>query len=197
MSDTPQHAPAARINTYLVDLKKTVDSLDPRQIQQAVDVLHQARLDGRQVFVMGNGGSASTASHMVCDLAKNTRQDGWPHLRVIGLTDNMAILSAFSNDEGYENAFMLQLVNLVQPGDVVIAISTSGNSPNVVRAVEAANEHQAYTIGLTGFDGGQLSRIVDLQVHVPNDCVEQVEDIHLMLQHMITTMLREMAPARP
>ena len=92
----------------------------------------------RQVFILGNGGSASTAEHFVCDLAKNTKKDGWPHFRAIGLTDNMAVFSAYANDEGYENVFVEALANLVQPGDVVLGISTSGNSPNVINAIEFA-----------------------------------------------------------
>lgn len=141
---------------------------------------------------MGNGGSASTATHMVCDLAKNTRQPDWPHYKVIGLADNMAIFSAYGNDDGYDNVFRLQLANLLNPGDVVVAISTSGNSPNVVRAVDLANERGATVIGMTGFGAGKLGPMVDIHLHVPSDCIEIVEDIHLMLEHMITKVLREM-----
>ncbi len=180
------------IQGYFDDMKATLDSLDPEPIEQAIDVLHRARIDGRQIFILGNGGSASTATHMVCDLAKNTRQADWPHFKVIGLSDNMAIFSAYGNDDGYDNVFALQLANLVQPGDVVVAISTSGNSPNVLRAVEMAESRDAYTIGFTGFSGGKLGPMVDLQLHVPSDCIEQVEDIHLMLEHLITKVLRQM-----
>ena len=123
------------IQWYFDEMKATLDRLDPAPIDAAIAALHQARLDGRQVFTLGNGGSASTATHMVCDLAKNTRQPGWPHYKVIGLSDNWAIFSAYGNDDGYENVFALQLANLVQPDDIVVAISTSGNSPNVLRAV--------------------------------------------------------------
>lgn len=197
MLNSTQLSAAEGIEAYVSDLKATLDNLDAAVIQQAIDVLHQARLDGRQVFILGNGGSASTATHMVCDLAKNTRQTGWPHYKVIGLSDNMAIFSAYGNDDGYENVFALQLASLVQPNDVVVAISTSGNSPNVLRAVETAAAHQAYTIGFTGFSGGKLGALVDLQLHVPSDCIEQVEDIHLMLEHLITKVLREMTATQP
>lgn len=197
MLNSTQLNVVAGIESYVSDLKATLDTLDAAAIQQAIDVLHQARLDGRQVFILGNGGSASTATHMVCDLAKNTRQPGWPHYKVIGLSDNMAIFSAYGNDDGYENVFALQLANLVRPDDVVVAISTSGNSPNVLRAVEVAAEHGAYTIGFTGFSGGKLGPMVDLQLHVPSDCIEQVEDIHLMLEHLITKVLREMTAIQP
>lgn len=185
----------AAIEWYFDEMKSAFDRIDREPIREAIDVLHQARLDGRQVFIMGNGGSASTASHMVCDLAKNTRHADWPHYKVIGLADNMAILSAYGNDDGYENVFRLQLANLLNPGDVVVAISTSGNSPNVLRAVELANEVGATIIGMTGFGAGKLGGMVDVHLHVPSDCIEQVEDIHLMLEHLITKALRDMTRA--
>lgn len=180
------------VEQYFSEMKAIFDRIDRGPIHQAIAVLHQARMDGRQIFIMGNGGSASTAGHMVCDLANNTRQPDWPSYRVIGLSDNMAIFSAISNDFGYENVFALQLANLINTDDIVVAISTSGNSPNVLRAVELANERGAKVIGLTGFDAGRLGKMVDIHLHVPSDSVEQVEDIHLMLEHLITRELREM-----
>lgn len=182
----------ASIEWYFDEMKAVLDRIDREPIRAAIDVLHRARMDGRQIFIMGNGGSASTATHMVCDLAKNTRRPDWPHYKVIGLADNMAIFSAYGNDDGYDNVFRLQLANLMNPGDVVVAISTSGNSPNVLRAVELANERVATVIGMTGFGAGQLGPMVDIHLHVPSDCIEQVEDIHLMLEHLITKALREM-----
>lgn len=182
----------ASIEWYFDEMKAVLDRIEREPIHEAIDVLHQARMDGRQIFIMGNGGSASTATHMVCDLAKNTRQPDWPHYKVIGLADNMAIFSAYGNDDGYDNVFRLQLANLLNPGDVVVAISTSGNSPNVVRAVDLANERGATVIGMTGFGAGKLGPMVDIHLHVPSDCIEIVEDIHLMLEHMITKALREM-----
>jgi D-sedoheptulose 7-phosphate isomerase len=153
------------------------------------------RLAGRQVFIMGNGGSASTATHFVCDLAKNTRRDGWPHYKVIGLSDNMAIFSAYANDEGYENVFSQQLANLVMPDDLVIAISASGNSGNVLNAISFAKSQGAITIGFTGFDGGRLALLVDINLHVNSNIIEHVEDIHLMLEHMIVKSLKERVQA--
>ena len=182
----------ASIEWYFAEMKTVLDQIDRDPIRQAISILHKARIEGRQIFIMGNGGSASTASHMVCDLAKNTRGPGWPHYKVIGLSDNIAILSAYGNDDGYENVFALQLANLINPGDIVVAISTSGNSPNVLRAVELANEHGATVIGMTGFGAGKLGPMVDVHLHVPSDCIEQVEDIHLMLEHLITKALRDM-----
>jgi D-sedoheptulose 7-phosphate isomerase len=179
------------VRNYITDLQNTLDLLPHDLIQITIDILHEARLNDRQVFIMGNGGSASTASHFACDLAKNTRIPGWPHFRVIGLTDNMATFSAYANDEGYENVFVQQLASFVRPNDVVIGISTSGNSANVIRAIELANRIDAITIGFTGFDGGALRELVDIDIHVPSNCIEQVEDIHLMLEHLICTALRE------
>ncbi|MCA9932307.1 MAG: SIS domain-containing protein [Ardenticatenaceae bacterium] len=177
---------------YFQQLQAILDRIDQAPIEKTITWLHDARMNGRTIFIMGNGGSASTASHFVCDLAKNTRHASAPPFKVIGLTDNMAILSAYANDEGYENVFAQQLASLVQPGDIVIGISTSGNSPNVLRAIEMARHRQARTIGFTGFSAGQLGSMVDLQVHVPSDCIEQVEDIHLVFEHLITKALREM-----
>ena len=167
------------ITTYISGLQQTLDRLPQEEIANVIDILEQARLEDRQVFIMGNGGSAATASHFVCDLAKNTRKKGWPLFRVIGLTDNMPIFSAYANDEGFENVFVQQLASLVRPHDVVIGISTSGNSENVVRAIELANRVNAITIGFTGYQGGKLGPLVDLNVLIPSDSIEQLEDIHL------------------
>ena len=179
------------IQNYISTLQQTIDQLPRQLIADVVDVLQDARIRGSSVFIMGNGGSASTASHFVCDLAKNTRCEGLPHFRVIGLADNMAILSAYANDEGYESVFAQQLVNLIQPKDVVIAISASGNSKNVLNAIEEAQKHDVVTIGFTGFDGGRLGQMVNINIHVKSDTIEHVEDIHLMLEHIIVKTIKE------
>lgn len=179
------------VNRYVKEVQATLDRLPFGQIEKVIDILYDARLRGQQVFIMGNGGSASTASHFTCDLAKNTRRDGWPHFRVIGLTDNFALFSALANDDGYENVFASQLENLVRVGDIVIGISTSGNSENVVNAIALAEEMGALTIGFTGFDAGEVGRMVDVNIHVHSSCIEQVEDVHLLLEHLIVTVLRE------
>lgn len=181
------------IHRYIEDLEHTLANLPEDRIEQVVQILHEARLNNQQVFIMGNGGSASTASHFVCDLGKNTRVKGIPNFRVMGLTDNMALFSALANDEGYENVFMQQLASHIQSGDVVIAISASGNSPNVVNAIELANSIPARTIGFTGFDSGKLGGMVDINLHVPSHLIEHVEDIHLVLEHLICKELREKA----
>lgn len=179
------------LQNYISVLQQTMDQLPEQLIANVIDVLQLARLKGNQVFIMGNGGSASTASHFVCDLAKNTRRTGLPHFRVIGLTDNMAIFSAYANDEGYENVFSQQLANLIKPEDVVIGISASGNSKNMINAIEEAQKHNVTTIGFTGFDGGLLGQMVNINIHVQSNIIEHVEDIHLMLEHMIVKTIKE------
>lgn len=180
-----------RVINYVTALHETINQLSKEEIVQVMELLHRARLEGKRVFIMGNGGSASTATHFVCDLAKNTRKEGWPHYKVIGLSDNMALFSAYANDEGYENVFAQQLANLVMPEDIVIAISASGNSRNVLNAVSLAKSVNATTIGFTGFNGGSLASMVDINIHVNSSIIEHVEDIHLMLEHMIVKTLRE------
>ena len=180
-----------KASDYITSLQKTINELSIDAIEEVVDILHEARLSKKQIFIMGNGGSASTASHFVCDLAKNIRKEGWPHFRVIGLSDNMAILSAYANDEGYENVFSQQLENLIQNGDVVIGISASGNSPNVINAMSVAKKHNGVTIGFTGFDGGKLGKIVDYHIHIPNNNYGQIEDIHLVLEHITIHALQD------
>lgn len=182
------------IQNYISTLHQTIDQLPQNLIAEVIDVLHNARMQGSQVFIMGNGGSASTASHFVCDLAKNTRHDDLPHFRVIGLTDNMAIFSAYANDEGYASVFSQQLANLIRPNDIVIGISASGNSQNVLNAIEEARKHNGVTtIGFTGFDGGRLGQMVHINIHVKSNIIEHVEDIHLMLEHMIVKTMKEQA----
>ena len=179
------------IQDYISTLQLTMDELPRQSIADIIAVLQQARVRGSQVFVLGNGGSASTASHFACDLAKNTRQEGLPHFRVIGLTDNMAMFSALANDEGYENVFSQQLASLVRPGDIVIAISASGNSKNVIRAAEVAHSYGATVVGFTGFDGGSLRQLANFNIHVNSTVIEHVEDIHLILEHLIVRSIKE------
>lgn len=176
---------------YIADLKLTLDKMPWERVEEVVDVLDAARLAGHQVFIFGNGGSASTATHMACDLGKNTVMPGTPRLRTLSLNDNMALFSALGNDYGYENVFVEQLHNLVDAGDVVIAISASGNSANVLKAVTLATERGATTVGLCGYAGGKLAKIVNYAIVAENNCIEQVEDIHVILEHMITSAMRQ------
>lgn len=183
------------IQNYISTLQQTITQLPQSLIAEVIQVLEDARIQGKQIFIMGNGGSASTATHFVCDLAKNTRRAGLPHYRAIGLTDNMAIFSAYANDEGYENVFANQLANLINPGDIVIGISASGNSQNVLNAIQEAQKQDVTTIAFTGFDGGRLARMVDINIHVNSNIIEHVEDIHLMLEHMIVRAIKDNPPS--
>jgi D-sedoheptulose 7-phosphate isomerase len=180
-----------KVRNYVETIQESISQLPIDLIEQVIATLHDARLTGKQIFIMGNGGSASTASHFVCDLAKNTRKEGWPHFKAVGLADNIAIFSAYANDEGYDNVFAQQLASLICTGDIVIGISASGNSPNVLKAMDVAKQHRAKSIGFTGFDGGKLGKMVDINIHIPNCNYGQVEDIHLMLEHMIVDALKE------
>lgn len=175
---------------YVQEIKDTLDRLPWEAIGEAIDILREARLHDRQVFILGNGGSAATASHFACDLGKGTTKPGLPRFRVIALTDNMPLFSALANDYGYEWVFVEQLASLVRRDDVVIAISGSGNSANVLNAVRFAVQMEATTIGMVGFDGGRLKGLVQVCIQVANECMEQVEDVHLLLEHMMSTELR-------
>ena len=179
------------INRYLDELTSLIDRLPLFPVQDVISILAHARFNNKQVFILGNGGSAATASHFACDLGKGTLMAGLPRFRVIALTDNMSLFSALANDFGYDQVFCEQLKSLVQPGDVVIGISGSGSSPNVLNAIKAARDAGATTIGMVGFDGGELKDLADVYIHVPSDNMEQVEDMHLMLEHLICTSLRE------
>ena len=181
------------IEKYVLELNQTLEIMPFHIIDQVITVLHEARMTGKQVFIMGNGGSAATASHFVADLAKNTRVNGFPGFRVFGLTDNMPVFSALANDEGYENVFSGQLGNFLNPRDVVIAISGSGNSMNVVKAIEFANQKGAQTIGFTGFDGGKLGKLTRININIANNKIQQVEDAHMALVHIISDALRDTA----
>jgi len=183
------------IKSYLAELSSILDRLPLDQIERIKDILIKAYRDGKRIFIMGNGGSATASSHFACDLAKGTTI-GNPRMRerfkVIALTDNVPLLTAWANDTGYENIFVEQLKNLLEEGDVVIAISASGNSKNVLRAVQYANTKAAITIGLTGFEGGKLKDMVQECLIVPSSSVERVEDVHLILGHLLCCYLREL-----
>jgi len=181
---------------YVQEIKETLDRLPWEAVRQSVSALQEARLNNRQVFIMGNGGSAATALHFACDLGKGTVMPGHTRFRVIALNGNMPLFSALANDVGYDRVFVEQLASLAQSGDVVIGISGSGNSPNVLNAMLLAREVGATTIGMTGFDGGKLKELVDICILVPNRCMEQVEDVHLILEHIISTELRRAGGSR-
>ena len=176
---------------YLDQMREIIARLPLEAIERAQETLLDARLRGVQVFTLGNGGSAANASHIACDLSKSCIRADLPRFRVISLVDNVPLATAWANDTSYENIFAAQLENLLQPGDVVVALSGSGRSPNVIQAVTLARSRGATVVGLTGYDGGRLKEIADPCIVVPSDCMEQVEDTHLIIGHMLSTYLRE------
>lgn len=180
------------VDDYLNRLAATIMRISREEINAVIEVLFQAWKARKQVFILGNGGSAATASHMANDLCKMTAVDGKHRMKAFSLADNAPLLTAWSNDTCYENVFAEQLINYIEPGDVVIAISASGNSPNVLRALEAAREYGAVRIGLTGLDGGQLKSQVEYCVQIPDEHMGRQEDGHLILDHIIAHTLRWM-----
>lgn len=170
---------------YRTELLKAIEAIDLKRVDQAIEWMREARDAGAQIFVCGNGGSASTASHFAADMVKGASYQRDKRFRVVAITDSLPTLTAYSNDVGYEVVFEEQLKNFARPGDVVMAISGSGNSPNVLRAVEYANSIGCRTIGLTGRDGGKLGRLAQLNVHVPVPHMGRIEDAHMIVCHMI------------
>ena len=185
-----QKVPEA-IKKYVSEVSAILERLPIENIAQVVELLEEARLKAKRVFIFGNGGSAATASHFAADLSKGAISKGKPRIKAFALTDNIALLSAWANDTDYESIFAEQLENFIEPGDVAIGISGSGNSPNVLNGIKVAKAKGATTIGFIGFDGGRLKELVDIRIIVPNHNMEQIEDIHLLLEHIITTCLRK------
>ena len=163
-------------------------ALDP--VDRVIAILERARMEGRRVLLFGNGGSASTASHFACDLGKGTIREDKPRFKVLALHDNIPTFSAYANDRGYEHVFAEPLISLAERGDIAIGFSGSGNSPNVLRAMEAAHAQGLVTIGFTGFEGGKLKDRVEIEVNVPSQVMGQIEDMHLALAHAVCEMLK-------
>lgn len=177
------------VRSYFSTVQELINKVPFETVDKVVEALVNANRAGQTVYICGNGGSASTATHFGCDLAKRPIVAGQPRYRVIPLTDNNALMTALSNDIGYEVVFSEQLIPLVRKGDILIGISGSGNSKNVLKAVEVAKEAGAITIGFSGYDGGKLAPAVDISVHIPSFNMAMVEDIHLMLEHAICEKL--------
>ncbi len=192
---------AAFIERYLAEMKQGIDALSPADIDRAIEALFDAWKRGATVFLIGNGGSASTATHFACDLSKVTVSPGKPRLRAVSLVDNIPLVSAWTNDNGFEHVFSEQLRSLMRPGDVLVAISVHGGSgqdrggpwsQNLLRAVRTAREEFGATvIGFSGFDGGCLREMADICLLVPMPSTPQVESFHLALEHLITFCLKE------
>ena len=177
------------VRVYFSTVQELLNKVPFTAVDQVVEALISANQAGQTVFICGNGGSASTATHFGCDLAKRPIVAGQPRYRVIPLTDNNALMTALSNDIGYDVVFSEQLIPLVRKGDILIGISGSGNSKNVLKAVEVAKAAGAITIGFSGYDGGKLAPAVDISVHIPSFNMAMVEDVHLMLEHAICEQL--------
>jgi D-sedoheptulose 7-phosphate isomerase len=170
---------------YKQELVKTIDAIDLEKVNQAIRWFEEARDQRRHIFVCGNGGSASTASHFACDIVKGASYGCSSRFRIMALTDSLPTITAYSNDVSYECVFAEQLRNFAEQGDVLLAISGSGNSPNVLRAVEYANEIGCRTIALTGRDGGKLGNLAQLNIQVPVPHMGRIEDAHMIVCHMI------------
>ncbi len=178
--------------TYLDNLKKIADGMPHEEIDACIQLLLDAVKQGRQVFLFGNGGSAATASHFANDLNKGCIQSGKPRFKAISLSDNMPVITAWANDVSYEDIFSGQLQNFLQKGDLVIAITASGNSPNILKAVKYAKEHGAKTVAWTGFGGGRIKFMVDIAIIVPSNEYGPCEDLHMVLDHLMMQRLREL-----
>lgn len=180
---------------YRNRLADALASIDIGAVSQVIAALAEARRTDRHIFVCGNGGSASTASHFVCDMVKGASFNRESRFRIMALTDSLPTITAYSNDVSYDCVFVEQLKNFAGPGDVVMAISGSGNSPNVINAVEYGNSIGCKTIALTGRDGGKLGPLANIQVHVPEPHMGRIEDGHMIVCHMIAYCFMEQPPA--
>lgn len=178
-----------KIADYFTRLKHTVDQVSMADLNELINLLIAARDQEKSIFIMGNGGSAATASHFVCDFNKGVQSDTKKKFKFICLNDNIASLLAYANDLAFDEVFVQQLKNYFVNGDVVIGISGSGNSMNVVKALEYANENGGTTVGLTGYSGGKIKKLVKYNVHVPVDDMQIAEDLHMILNHCIMQTL--------
>ncbi|GAB7140728.1 SIS domain-containing protein [Deferribacterales bacterium RsTz2092] len=175
----------AAIQDYLRRLTSVIEILDVSSVNNFVALLARARDEGRQIFVMGNGGSAATASHICCDLNKGARVADKKGFKFICLNDNVATVMAYANDVSYDDIFVEQLKNFFNKGDLVIGISGSGNSKNVLKAIEFANSNDGLTVGLSGYNGGKLKQLAQHSVHIDVNDMQLTEDLHLVLNHIV------------
>ncbi|MHB9054710.1 MAG: SIS domain-containing protein [Paludibacteraceae bacterium] len=180
-----------KISRYFERLKRTIDNISKEDVNQLINILVKAKEEGKTIFTMGNGGSAATASHFCCDFNKGISFGQEDMFKFICLNDNIPTMMAYANDLSWEEIFIGPLRNFLQKGDLVIGISGSGNSKNVVKALEYANSAGAFTIGLTGFSGGKVKQICQHNIHIPIDNMQITEDLHLVLDHCIMSILSE------
>ncbi|MEN6568367.1 MAG: SIS domain-containing protein [Veillonellales bacterium] len=177
---------------YCRELIHTLNTLSVGDIDTILNILWEAYQKNKKIYVIGNGGSAATASHYVCDLGKGTAVTGEKRLKIMSLNDNVAHMTAIANDISYQDVFKEQLENLLEPEDILLCISASGNSPNLVEAVNYANSINATTIGILGFNGGKLKELTQANIVVDNFNYGQVEDIHLIVGHVISQYFRKL-----
>lgn len=177
------------ISDYLKNVNDSITKLDENEFLKIIELLKHARKNKKNIFIFGNGGSAATASHFVCDINKGANNNFEPRFKVICLNDNIPTLTAYGNDMGYEFVFKEQLENFLNKEDVVIAISGSGNSKNIINAIEYANEKQAVVIGITGFDGGKLKKLSNYSLNANINDMQISEDIHMIWVHVMLKCL--------
>ena len=170
---------------YKSKLFEAIDTVDISKVEQVIELFTKARDEGRQIFVFGNGGSAATANHFACDIVKGASYGQDKRFKIMALSEQITTMTAYANDVDYDVVFVEQLRNFARRDDVVMAISGSGNSPNVVRAIEHANKIGCHTIGLSGCSGGKIAEIVKLNVHVADYHMGRAEDGHMIICHMI------------
>ncbi|MHB1376105.1 MAG: D-sedoheptulose-7-phosphate isomerase [Candidatus Humimicrobiaceae bacterium] len=173
------------IHDYINSINIIMAGLDIEKISEVIVKIGEAHKNKKRIFVIGNGGSAATTNHFVCDLGKNAIKDDENRFQIISLSNSVSCITAYGNDVGYESIFAEQLKNLMQMEDIIICISASGNSPNIIKAVEYAKKKNGIIISLTGFKGGRLKEISDFNVNVPSDSYEKIEDAHLIITHII------------
>ena len=178
------------VNSYFDDVVQTMRNMPVATIDRIVEALMQAYESSRMIYLFGNGGSAALASHFACDLGKGAANGSGKRFQVLALTDNVPLITAWANDARYEDIFAEQLINFVRPDDIAFAISGSGRSPNVLKALKVAREAGAFTVGLTGFQGGEMKGLCDLCVVVPSDNMQIIEDLHLSVTHAVFTAVR-------
>jgi D-sedoheptulose 7-phosphate isomerase len=188
------------IADYLAEVKTVAESISREDIDRVIELLYQAWQQDRRVFICGNGGSAGTATHFACDLAKTTIVDSKKRFKAICLNDNAPLISALTNDNGFDSLYTEQLENLYEPGDVLICISVHGGagkdkaglwSQNLIKAMKYVAGHGGKTVGFSGFDGGPMKEVADACVVVPVNSTPQVESFHLALEHLVCTCLKE------
>jgi D-sedoheptulose 7-phosphate isomerase len=178
------------VNTYFDNVAQVIANMPFATVDRIVEVLMQAYESNRMIYLFGNGGSASLASHFACDLGKGATNGSSKRFQVLAFTDNVPLMTAWANDARYEDIFAEQLINFVRPSDIAFAISGSGKSPNVLKALKVARDAGAFTVGLTGFQGGDMGSLCDLCVIVPSDNMQIIEDLHLSVTHAVFTALR-------